>query len=537
MTFTGRIRLYLITVAIVTPLILLAVIYYFLSEQERTFQQTEAFASLRRFEAFDKSLRTQTLASVEALLADDRYRREIYDLTGGRSNRLTLDPHTHGLDFLEILDSDSVVRASYHRPGLIGEAAQLPLPGTLSVTLEYDRDGGHLAYTVARPDETSAITYTGRYLTTMDLSRMALAMDARVEIFTDQGRTTTYSRMEPMTLYENDDCLEVVLLQDQKVGWYLVATYDASSATYGATALLWATALVAVLSTVLAIALGMIITGRAKREIDNLVQASSRVAAGDFSTPVMAYEEGEFSQLADSLSEMMTRLKAIQNDLAVSEKIAAWQQMGRKVAHEIKNPLTPISIGIDDLHRSYFEKQPGYDQILKDTTSTIKREIGRMTQLLDQFVRFARMKPPEIIIADCRQLLEEIASLYQGEVASGRLTIDKSNCPAQGRLDPDGIKQVLINLIKNGLETASDTTVELSISDQHDTLEIGVCDTGAGFPDEVLDDPFLPYRTTKGGGSGLGLVIAHRIVHDHGGTMVLYNREEGGAGVRIELPA
>ncbi len=537
MTFTGRIRLYLIAIAIVTPLILLAVIYYITDEQEMNRQQQEAYASLQRFQAFDQSLRAQTEAAFAALIEDDRYKREVYDLTGGRSNRLTFDPRTHGLDFLEILDSDSVVRASFHRPGLIGEVVEPPSLGTLAVTLEYDRDGGHLAYTLAQSDATSAITYAGRYLTTSDLARISLTMDARVEVISEQQRASNYSRMDPMTLYENDDQLEAVLLSDPKVGWYLVATFDMVPATSGASSLLWATALVAALSTALALALGVIITGRAKREIDNLVQASSRVAAGDFSTPVMAYEEGEFSQLADSLSEMMTRLKAIQKDLAMSEKIAAWQQMGRKVAHEIKNPLTPISIGIDDLHRSYFEKQPHYDQILRDTSSTIKHEIKRMTELLDQFVQFARMKPPEIENADLCQLVDEVTSIYRPEASSGRLSVEQQGCPRQWRLDPDGIKQVLINLVKNGLEASDDAAVRVSCRQTESILTINVADTGPGFSDEVLDDPFQPYRTTKGSGSGLGLVIAHRIVHDHGGTMTLFNRDEGGAGVRIELPA
>ncbi len=250
----------------------------------------------------------------------------------------------------------------------------------------------------------------------------------------------------------------------------------------------------------------------------------------------MAYEEGEFSQLADSFSDMMVRLREVQKRLATTEKIAAWQTVGRKIAHEVKNPLTPISISVDDLRRSYTEGLPNFDKTLVETTDTIKSELDRLIKLLDQFVGFARMKTPEITSVDSTMFIESIAALFKHEIEAKKLRIVNASGRNSFTFDPEAIKQVLINLVKNGFESDDFAAVAIGISDIGGQLEILVEDTGPGFPPDKLRNSFEPYVTTKKDGSGLGLVICHRIVHDHGGTMELYNRPEEGGGVRIHLP-
>ena len=297
------------------------------------------------------------------------------------------------------------------------------------------------------------------------------------------------------------------------------------------------TAIVAVLAMIFAIISGIYITGKAKKEIENLVLATSRVAGGDFSTPVMAYEEGEFSQLADSFSEMMLRLKVLRQQLTTSEKIAAWQTVGRKIAHEIKNPLSPIAIASDDLRRSYYEKLPEFEKTLNETTTTIKSEITRLSSLLDEFVSFARMKQPEIRKIKIEDFIEQLKQFYKNEINTNRLSIMTDyNNQNYFSFDDELIKQVLINLIKNGFETSDDASVKLKISLSDDAVICLVEDNGPGFTDKKLANSFEPYDTTKQDGSGLGLVICHRIIHDHNGNMELYNKPEGGAGVRITLP-
>jgi nitrogen fixation/metabolism regulation signal transduction histidine kinase len=159
-----------------------------------------------------------------------------------------------------------------------------------------------------------------------------------------------------------------------------------------------------------------------------------------------------------------------------------------------------------------------------------------MTKLLDQFVSFARMSAPVIRAVEADTFLREVTALYRREIDSGGLTVVNTCRRNKFRLDPEAFKQVLINLIKNGLEATDDAVVTLTMSDEEDALNLRVEDSGPGFTEEKLQNSFEPYVSTKKGGSGLGLVICHRIVHDHGGTMELYNRREGGGGVRIRLP-
>jgi nitrogen fixation/metabolism regulation signal transduction histidine kinase len=206
------------------------------------------------------------------------------------------------------------------------------------------------------------------------------------------------------------------------------------------------------------------------------------------------------------------------------------------VAHEIKNPLTPISIGIDDLKAAYNETPEKFAQTLDETVRTIKHEVNRMKRLLDQFSAFARMAPPKIIETPVTSILEKTSALYKTSIDNKMLSIITNNLPQKIKCDPEQVEQLLINLIKNGLESSPDSRVELVCDSTPETVTFAIRDTGPGFDAGILANPFEPYVSTKKDGSGLGLVICRRIVHDHGGTIELKNRPEGGAEVIITLP-
>lgn len=542
MTFTGRIRIYLIAVAVLPPLLVMTVIYFHSVKQLESFDRQQAYKNLQRFKTFNSSFQKELEANLAELLASQSFRKALLLLKSERAERVELDPRPFGFDFMEILDTNYRVLATFHRPGLLGEKIQrgfdlerFDTTGCIE-TVEYDIEGPHAAFTYVRRIDQSILLYAGSYMDDRFQQRLAELLDADVSVYIDVDTPLVYAGMEKGTLYETGGKFQAVLAGTAASDFFLVATFATGAEKPIFLSLLSVTGIVALFSVIAAIALGMFITGRAKREIDNLVQASSRVAAGDFTTPVMAYEEGEFSQLADSLTDMMVKLKALQKELATTEKIAAWQTMGRKVAHEIKNPLTPIAVSVDDLRRSYRERLPHFSKILEETTVTIKSEVNRMTKLLDHFVSFARMSAPVIRTVEVDTFLKEMTALYRREIDSGRLTVVNTCRRDKFKLDPEAFKQVLINLIKNGLEAADDAVVTLTMSGGEDGLNIRVEDTGPGFTEEKLQNSFEPYFSTKKGGSGLGLVICHRIVHDHGGTMELYNRPEGGGGVRIRLP-
>jgi nitrogen fixation/metabolism regulation signal transduction histidine kinase len=221
--------------------------------------------------------------------------------------------------------------------------------------------------------------------------------------------------------------------------------------------------------------------------------------------------------------------------LIVSQKIAAWQTIGRKIAHEVKNPLTPISIAIDDLRQSYRDRPTDYENILEESATTIKGEVNRLKKLIEQFSAFAKMPPPEFVMVESIAFIREAVSLFKDDIADGRLIVENEPGDASLNIDPDQMRQVIINLIKNSFEAGS-RNCSFKISSTGDLYHLTVEDDGPGLPDEILEAGPIPYFSTKEDGSGLGLIICQRIVFDHDGTMSFDNKPDGGARVIITLP-
>lgn len=542
MSFTARIRTYLLLIAILPPLAVMAVIYYYSTSEMESSQQIAAQSSLQRYERFQtihsKALQQRVLLAAES----QSVRRAVSFLAVNKPGRADLNDLSAQLDFVEIVDSTNKVLVSRHRPGLVGQPVQRDLDTRLKnragcyETVEFDLSGRHIACAYLQPLGQGMSLYAGEYLDGEYMQLAATVMEADLTVEFGQDQATPAENLVRGQIYQLDGTLGALVAGGARSGFYLVARFLPTDNRARFLPLMRVTAVIAFFAILTAVMLGWYITGQAKREIDNLINATSRVASGDFNTPVMAYEEGEFSQLADSFSEMMVNLRNVRQKLAMSEKIAAWQVMGRKVAHEIKNPLTPIAISTDDLRRSYDEKQPDFENILHQTTSMIQSEVRRLTRILDQFVGFARMKPSVKESVSLAELIDSVGALYRTEIDAGRLNLSNNSSRTHFDLDPDQIKQLIVNLIKNGLEAGDKTRVELRLYDHSSALALRVEDDGPGFSEEILQNRFEPQMSKKKDGSGLGLVICGRIAIDHGGNIELYNREDGGAGVLVILP-
>lgn len=542
MTFTGKIRIYLVVVALLPPLIVLLAVY-FLSERQFEFSDRQlAFNNLQKYQSFELSFQQGLRERVLDIISSPRFQNALILIKKGRAAQASIGSGLPGLNFLEILDGDSRVLASSHRPGLVGEIIRvgpgLPAHGEMLrlETVEYDVAGRHAAFTYLVPVDTNLSVHCGRYIDSDLTGLLSILTSAAVKVRFEDDSSDAYINMEKNRLYDISGSYHALLAGGGASGFFLVADFVAGQSQPLFSSLLLITSVVGVTSVLIALALGFYITGRAKREIDNLRNASARIANGDFDTPVMAYDEGEFSELADSLTDTMIKLRALRKMLATSEKIAAWQTMGRKIAHEIKNPLTPIAISAADLHRSFLENRPEFQSILTETTTTIQTEVHRLTALLDQFVSFARMAPPRMSAVTTESFFDDIQALYRHEIEEGRLIITNNSTSRSLHIDPEQMKQVLVNLVKNGFEAAPETNVSIVVNDDPGGTWLVVEDNGPGFTEEQLKHSFEPYLSTKRTGSGLGLVICQRIVYDHGGTITLYNRPEGGAGIRIIIP-
>jgi two-component system, NtrC family, nitrogen regulation sensor histidine kinase NtrY len=221
------------------------------------------------------------------------------------------------------------------------------------------------------------------------------------------------------------------------------------------------------------------------------------------------------------------------------QKLAAWRDVAQGIAHEIKNPLTPIQLSAQRLRRKYREQSTDFDEVFDDCTNTIITQVEGLKGLLDEFSKFARMPESNPTPTDLHQLLEEVLHLYHGAHRDVEMTLFCDPAITKVNLDGEQMKRALINLVENAIE-AMDGKGQVEIVASRDArrerLCIDVRDTGMGIPPQRRDKLFLPYFTTKKGGSGLGLAIVHRIVADHNGRISVRDNLPHGCIFAIELP-
>ena len=223
-----------------------------------------------------------------------------------------------------------------------------------------------------------------------------------------------------------------------------------------------------------------------------------------------------------------------------AQKVAAWREVARRLAHEIKNPLTPIQLSAERLRRKLGDVEPPLQDLVQECTSTIIGEVESLKGLVDEFSQFARMPAPRAVPTELHPFLNESLSLYDGLFAD--VEFEKHYDPAvtQVRVDPEQMKRVMINLIDNAIEAMGrqgTIVIETARDKSNSLVRIVVADTGPGIPPAERDKLFLPYYSTKGRGSGLGLAIVRRIVAEHGGSIDVTDNVPTGTRFIIELPA
>jgi two-component system nitrogen regulation sensor histidine kinase NtrY len=220
------------------------------------------------------------------------------------------------------------------------------------------------------------------------------------------------------------------------------------------------------------------------------------------------------------------------------QKLAAWRDVAQGIAHEIKNPLTPIQLSAQRLRRKYREHSTDFAEVFDDCTNTIVTQVEGLKGLLDEFSKFARMPESNPTPTDLHQLLGEVLHLYRGAHRDVEVTLSCDPAITKLNLDGEQMKRALINLVENAIE-AMDGKGQVEIVAGFDSRRERICidirDTGMGIPPQRRDKLFLPYFTTKKGGSGLGLAIVHRIVADHNGRISVRDNVPHGSIFTIEL--
>ncbi len=224
-------------------------------------------------------------------------------------------------------------------------------------------------------------------------------------------------------------------------------------------------------------------------------------------------------------------------ELIKAQQLAAWNEAARRIAHEIKNPLTPIRLSAERLLRKHQQGDPALGKAIEEGTETIVREVMNLSEMVDEFSRYARMPRPRPERTDLSRLVDDTLHLYRNlkpGVAVGS-QVDPSLTGVW--IDGEQIRRALINLLDNAVEaTEAPGSVTVSAQAMNGHLEIQVADTGRGIPPAARDKLFLPYFSTKGRGTGLGLAIVHRIVTDHQGTIRVEDNRPQGTVFTVELP-
>jgi two-component system nitrogen regulation sensor histidine kinase NtrY len=302
--------------------------------------------------------------------------------------------------------------------------------------------------------------------------------------------------------------------------------------------------LAAFASTGAALLLAVLLARSLGRPIEELAREARKVAA-DQAHPLEVRGSGELAELAQAFDRMLDDLAVTRRRLAAASRVAAWREVARRVAHEVKNPLAPIRAAVETLRRLRARQDPAFDDYFDEATRTVLDEVHRISDIVTEFTRFARLPAPRPTEIDLDEVVRQVVQLQRAAAGDG-VAIAQQGPRALPRIraDRDQVVQVLTNLVQNAVEAVKEgggaITVTSAANGSH--VSVTVEDDGPGVPPEMAKRLFEPYATTKTQGTGLGLAIAQRIALEHNGELAylglrgIGGKGPGGARFRLVLP-
>ena len=279
---------------------------------------------------------------------------------------------------------------------------------------------------------------------------------------------------------------------------------------------------------------GWYLARRITAPLEALAAGTRRLAQGDWQHRVTISGRDEIGEMGQAFNAMVNDLQQQQEKLIGLEKLAAWREMARVLAHEIKNPLTPMQLMVQQMRDEYRGEDQHYRKMLGDCGDIINEEIEKLRQLAREFSDFARMPELHPASGQLNDLIRDVARLH----ATRTLKLDLDSSLPQIQFDWDALRRVLVNLIENAFQSSAEAevTIRTRAAVSQDTIELMVSDTGPGIPAENLKKIFEPYFSTKKSGMGLGLAIVKRIIEEHQGSITAASQLGIGTQFFISLP-
>lgn len=300
------------------------------------------------------------------------------------------------------------------------------------------------------------------------------------------------------------------------------------------------TLLIALCGVAFGLILSGVIAAHITRPVKELADAASAIGGGNWDVHVEPTSSDEIGQLAQAFNQMTQELIAQKERLVQTERVAAWRELARRLAHELKNPLFPLQITVENLLRAREAGQEQFEEVFRESTSTLLAEIANLKTIIGRFSDFSKMPAPQLQSIDLNGLVRGVVQLFQGQISRepARIeTVMQLDSVPPISADPVLLRRVIENLVLNAIDAmpkGGRLTFRTSTVEKYGVFELS--DTGTGLTPEECERLFTPYYTSKQHGTGLGLAIAQSVISDHHGKITVSSKKDEGTTFHVEVP-
>lgn len=518
-------------------------------EREMRVQGVEVVTAVQRIAASEAVLRVATEAG-----------RPEPDFASFYNTAQTI-AQTAGLDFVDVTRRDLTILSSAHWPARFGYRndwvtcspcesrgsflVRIPMPdGTNSAALAAVRAANGVLVVGARRLDAAFLKSLGE----APGMRAVLWLSPQ-EVLDAEGRVRNPEILEPIVAEARhggqhsarvgDEAFLAVPLREQgRIMGVLLAGSSLREQLSLERAILWIGVWVGGSGILLGVLLGWWTTERVTRPIEQLADGARAVAGGDWSAKVESASRDEIGELARAFNHMTGQLIEQRERALQAERVAAWRELARRLAHELKNPLFPLQITIENLQRARTVRPEEFEDIFNESTVTLLEEVKNLQTIIGRFSEFARMPIPQFERMDVNDILRSVVKLYDAQLTAAKIDTVMELAPGELGIeaDPEQLRRAFGNLVLNAVDAMKQGGRVVVRTAAHGTwVRIEISDSGEGLKDEECQRLFTPYYTTKQHGTGLGLAIVQGVVSDHHGQIAVESAPGKGTTFLVDL--